>query len=65
MGSNNKRPLQTLSDFKDSVTRILVSMDQIICGSVDGVLRSYDVRMGKIYEQDFERRLLKSNPCSL
>jgi len=40
--------IQTLSDFKDSVTSIVLHEDQIIAGSVDGRLRTYDVRMGKL-----------------
>jgi len=40
--------IQTLSDFKDSVTSIVVHEDKIIAGCVDGRLRSYDARMGKV-----------------
>jgi hypothetical protein len=54
-----------LDDFKDSVTKIIVTEDQIIAGyglieiyvlyrSVDGVLRTYDLRMGKLIRDKME-----------
>lgn len=46
--ARNSRALQTLFDFQDSVTSISVTTDQIICGSVDGYLRIYDIRFGKL-----------------
>jgi len=53
VGRNNK-PLQTLDDFDDSVTQLVVTDDSIICGCVDGRLRTYDIRMGKILRDTFE-----------
>ena len=49
--ARNMRPIQTLFDFTDSVTKIQVTTDQIICASVDEHLRIYDIRMGKLYTQ--------------
>ena len=37
-----------LDDFKDSITKIISTENSIIVGSVDGILRTYDIRMGKL-----------------
>jgi mitogen-activated protein kinase organizer 1 len=44
--SNAYKPIMTLDDAKDSVTDIAISDADIITASVDGRLRSYDLRMG-------------------
>jgi mitogen-activated protein kinase organizer 1 len=44
--SNAWKPIMTLDDAKDSVTDIAISDADIIATSVDGRLRSYDLRMG-------------------
>ncbi|KAL7812245.1 WD40-repeat-containing domain protein [Trichoderma gracile] len=41
------RPVQVLDEAKDSVTSLVVRGAEVIAGSVDGRVRSYDVRMGK------------------
>ncbi|PTB62842.1 WD domain-containing protein [Trichoderma citrinoviride] len=41
------KPVQVLGEAKDSVTSLAVRGAEIIAGSVDGRVRSYDVRMGK------------------
>ena len=48
--SRSYEPVQILDDAKDSVTSIDISGDEIIVGSVDGWLRLYDIRMGKLQE---------------
>ncbi|KXJ93047.1 WD40-repeat-containing domain protein [Microdochium bolleyi] len=45
--SNSFKPVQILSDAKDSVTSVAVRGPEIVTGSVDGRVRSYDVRMGR------------------
>lgn len=45
--SKSHRAIQTLSDFRDSVTCLRVTETQIIASSVDGLLRVYDMRRGK------------------
>jgi len=43
--------IQTLSDFRDSVTSVSIADGhKIIAGSVDGALRVYDLRMGLLHE---------------
>jgi mitogen-activated protein kinase organizer 1 len=38
----------TLSEAKDSISSITVLGPEILAGSVDGRLRTYDIRQGKI-----------------
>eukprot|EP00914_Ancora_sagittata_P004932 GHVO01010277.1.p1 GENE.GHVO01010277.1~~GHVO01010277.1.p1 ORF type:complete len:328 (-),score=46.88 GHVO01010277.1:174-1133(-) len=42
------RPIQTLADAKDAMTSIIVHKAEIISGSVDGQIRTYDIRMGEV-----------------
>ncbi|KAL7956461.1 WD40-repeat-containing domain protein [Trichoderma compactum] len=44
--STSFKPIQVLSEAKDSVTSLVVRGPEVIAGSVDGRVRSYDVRMG-------------------
>ncbi|KAG9193192.1 hypothetical protein G6011_03227 [Alternaria panax] len=44
--SNAYKPIMTLSDAKDSVSDVAVHDADILAASVDGRLRSYDLRMG-------------------
>ncbi len=46
------KPVQILDDFKDSVTKVIFSDTQIICSSVDGYIRTYDIRMGKLLKDN-------------
>ena len=46
--SRNNKPIQTLSDFRDSVTKVHQTATQIIASSVDGYLRVFDIRMMKM-----------------
>ena len=48
--SRSWEPVQMLDDAKDSITSIDMSNDEIIVGSVDGRVRLYDIRMGKVHE---------------
>eukprot|EP01035_Chromulina_nebulosa_P021018 gene21018-27236_t len=42
-------PIQSLKDFKDSVTSIEQTDDCIIGASIDGTIKQYDIRAGMIY----------------
>jgi mitogen-activated protein kinase organizer 1 len=44
--SQNRIPIQVLEDAKDSVTSVQIKNYEIITGSVDGKLRTYDLRAG-------------------
>ena len=41
-------PVQTLKDSKDSITSLVVTDCKIISSSLDGSIRSYDLRMGEM-----------------
>jgi mitogen-activated protein kinase organizer 1 len=47
--SNMREPIQILSDFRDSVTSVTTTRNEIIASSVDGTVRSYDLRMGQLH----------------
>jgi mitogen-activated protein kinase organizer 1 len=44
--SSNYKPIMSLDDAKDSITDLCVFDGEILSGSVDGKVRSYDLRMG-------------------
>ncbi|KAI4672163.1 uncharacterized protein J4E78_000663 [Alternaria triticimaculans] len=44
--SNAYKPIMTLSDAKDSISDVAIHDADIIAASVDGRVRSYDIRMG-------------------
>eukprot|EP01138_Halocafeteria_seosinensis_P004408 gb/GECG01004509.1/.p1 GENE.gb/GECG01004509.1/~~gb/GECG01004509.1/.p1 ORF type:complete len:380 (+),score=47.23 gb/GECG01004509.1/:1-1140(+) len=48
------KPIQTLSDATDSITSIDVHSDgfAVVTGSVDGKVRTYDLRKGELFEDD-------------
>ncbi|KAJ9095014.1 hypothetical protein QFC21_005807 [Naganishia friedmannii] len=53
MRAQGRLPIQTLQEARDSITSIAIppasaGCAEIITGCVDGVVRSYDVRMGKV-----------------
>jgi mitogen-activated protein kinase organizer 1 len=49
---NMREPIQKLTDFTDSVTSLTLSRSEIIVGCVDGKLRTYDLRMGRMHMDD-------------
>lgn len=46
--NNTSKPIQTLTDSKDSVSAVAIYEHRILTASVDGKLRSYDLRMGTL-----------------
>jgi mitogen-activated protein kinase organizer 1 len=44
--SNSYKPIMTLDDAKDSITDVAIHDAEIVAASVDGRLRSYDIRTG-------------------
>lgn len=46
--SSNKGSIQVLDEAKDSLLCVLAEGDEIVTGSVDGVLRRYDLRKGQL-----------------
>lgn len=39
--------LQTIDTFQDSVMSVNLTKTEIIAGSVDGTVRTFDIRMGR------------------
>lgn len=68
MRSNNYRPIQTLDDFGDSVSSLYVAKEEIVtgyvqkinfaheCRCVDGCVRTYDIRKGKLIVDNLGRK---------
>eukprot|EP00197_Chlamydomonas_leiostraca_P014689 CAMPEP_0202867786 /NCGR_PEP_ID=MMETSP1391-20130828/9621_1 /ASSEMBLY_ACC=CAM_ASM_000867 /TAXON_ID=1034604 /ORGANISM="Chlamydomonas leiostraca, Strain SAG 11-49" /LENGTH=313 /DNA_ID=CAMNT_0049547851 /DNA_START=81 /DNA_END=1019 /DNA_ORIENTATION=+ len=52
MKSRSTEAMQTMKAFRDSVTSVLVHGWEIIAGSVDGTVRRFDVRMGRVYTDE-------------
>ena len=46
--SKSQQPIQTMEEMGDSVTCILVTDHEILIGSADGKVRTYDLRNGKL-----------------
>lgn len=42
-------PVQIMDEAKDSITSLHLSQHEILTGSVDGTVRRYDIRFGKLY----------------
>jgi mitogen-activated protein kinase organizer 1 len=62
--SQNRMPIQVLEDAKDSVTSIQIKNYEIITGSVDGRLRTYDLRVGKLMTDVIARMSCHSSPLT-
>ncbi|KAI7833789.1 WD40-repeat-containing domain protein [Kickxella alabastrina] len=45
--SMQRTPLQVLDDAKDGISSVLLTSTEIISGSIDGSVRTYDMRVGK------------------
>jgi len=46
--SNNNDSIQDLTDARDSVTSVFISQYEILTSSVDGSVRNYDIRAGRL-----------------
>ena len=46
--SQNRQAIQTLEDARDAVQCLHVGSGVIMAGSVDGHVRTYDLRMGQL-----------------
>jgi hypothetical protein len=44
--------MQTCTNFKDSVTQVKIVGEQVITSSMDGYIRTFDIRMGEIYKDN-------------
>ncbi|KAI9731886.1 MAG: hypothetical protein M1834_004337 [Cirrosporium novae-zelandiae] len=46
--SSSHKPIQVLSEAKDSISSLSIQDHEIVSGSVDGRIRTYDLRMGRV-----------------
>mgnify|MGYP001588586432 FL=1 len=53
--SQQRMPIQVLEEAKDSVTSLVVQGHLVITGSVDGFVRTYDIRQGELRTDFFDR----------
>ena len=53
--SQQGRPIQVLQEARDSVTCVLLGDREIVASSVDGHVRSYDLRVGELRADFFDR----------
>lgn len=51
---NNSIPLQTLTDFQDSVSKLMISDYEVIASCIDGSLYTYDLRVGKLHKDEVQ-----------
>ncbi|KAJ3098169.1 WD repeat-containing protein 83 [Phlyctochytrium planicorne] len=52
--SQNVAPIQILTDAKDSISSVKVSGHQILTGCIDGIVRTYDIRFGRMEADDIK-----------
>ena len=50
--ASSREPIQILGDFRDSVSTVACSAHRVLAGSVDGCLRTYDLRTGLMHCDD-------------
>ena len=50
--ASGREPIQVLDDFRDSVSAVACSSHRVLAGSVDGCLRTYDLRAGLMHRDD-------------
>jgi len=56
--SRDYKPIMTLEDAKDSIMDLQILGNEIFTGGLDGVLRTYDIRMGKLKEDTLDGECL-------
>lgn len=57
MKSHNRESIQTLREARDSISKVFSTNDKIITASVDGSVRTYDIRMGELRVDKFHTAL--------
>jgi mitogen-activated protein kinase organizer 1 len=48
ISSQNRQPIQALEEARDSIQALYVGSSRIMSGSVDGHVRTYDLRKGEL-----------------
>ena len=53
MKSYNNYPIDTINYYKDSVSKIICKEYKLITSSLDGNVRTFDIRMGELTTDNF------------
>ena len=62
--AQNRQPIQALEEARDSVQALYVGSSRIMSGSVDGHVRTYDLRKGEL-RADYIGRTCATKHCYL
>lgn len=57
--SHSFKPIEVIKDFKDSVSNIIVNNHEVLISSIDGKVRTYDLRMGLVVTDDMKSPVMK------
>lgn len=57
--TNAYAPIDIIKGFKDSVSHLLVNRYEILVSSIDGYLKTYDIRKGEVTEDYFQESIHK------
>jgi len=57
MRSQTNKELQVCKNFKDSVTRVIVHEEYVFTSSMDGHIRTFDIRMGEILVDNMKQAI--------
>jgi mitogen-activated protein kinase organizer 1 len=60
--NKNNKPIQILDQPQDSVTSVSICDHEIFVASMDEKLRTFDIRMGRQYQDDLHESLLQVQP---
>eukprot|EP00918_Siedleckia_nematoides_P018318 GHVU01039206.1.p1 GENE.GHVU01039206.1~~GHVU01039206.1.p1 ORF type:complete len:398 (+),score=48.90 GHVU01039206.1:322-1515(+) len=56
--AHGARPVHTITDARDVVTALLVADSQILTGSLDGHVRTYDIRAGRVVDDNLHHPII-------
>ena len=54
--SNNYDAIQSMEDAKDSISSVFISNYEIVSSSIDGCIRKYDIRAGRLSTDHIGRK---------
>lgn len=57
--AHSYRPLDVIKDCKDSISKIAVNLYEVMVSSIDGKVRTYDLRMGLVTTDDMKHPVHK------
>ncbi|EAS01217.1 MAP kinase organizer 1 (macronuclear) [Tetrahymena thermophila SB210] len=56
--SNTYKPLDIFKDAQDSVSKVVINKYEVLASSIDGKVRTYDLRMGLVTNDDMKHPVL-------